>query len=251
MEECNMVKLKRIIVKEAEEYRVLLRNVPAMTMIFFILAGVFMNLFAQKELLSLKFVALDCGFMLSWISFLCMDMITKRFGARAAIKLSFLSVGVNIATSIIFYIMSVIGTTWSAGYEYDYEIANSAINSTIGGTWYVILGSMIAFLVSSVVNALVNEAIGKAFQSDSFKVYAARTYISTALGQFTDNLVFATLVSAIFFAWTWTQVIVCSLVGGLFELVAEMIFSPIGFKVCNNWTAQGIGQEYINRYSSR
>lgn len=246
-----MKKLKTFIVNQVQEYEVLLRNVPTMTMIFFILSGVFMNLFAQKELLNLKFVALDCGFLLSWVSFLCMDMITKRFGARAAIKLSFLSVGANIITSIVFYIMSVAGTTWSAGYEYDYQIANNAINTTIGGTWYVILGSMIAFAVSSAVNAVVNEGIGKMFNSDSFKVYALRTYVSTALGQFTDNLVFATLVSAVFFGWSWTQVVVCSIVGGLFELVAEIIFSPIGFKVCKKWDTEDIGSEYIEKYCKR
>lgn len=245
-----MRKLKTIIVNIAEEYKILLRNLPMMTIIFFILSGVFMNIFAQKELINLKWVALDCGFLLSWISFLCMDMITKRFGARAAIEVSILSVGVNIVTSIIFYIMSIIGTTWSVGFDLDIEIANRAVNNTIGGTWYVIVGSMIAFLVSAIVNAIVNEGIGKLLKSETFKAYAARTYISTALGQFTDNLVFATIVSKVFFGWSWSQVIVCSVCGGLFELIAEILFSPIGFKICKRWGSQNTGKEYIE-YISR
>ena len=35
--------------------------------------------------------ALDCGFVVSWVSFLCQDMICKRFGAKASIKISILA----------------------------------------------------------------------------------------------------------------------------------------------------------------
>ena len=82
-----MSKLKQTIVKEVEDYKILLRNIPALTMVFFVLSVVLMNVFAGKELLNVKYLALDCGFLLSWMSFLCMDMLTKRFGAKAAIKL--------------------------------------------------------------------------------------------------------------------------------------------------------------------
>ena len=76
-----MNKLKNIIVTEAKDYKILLRNAPTVTMIFFTLSVVLMNIFASKELLNIEYLALDCGFLLSWMSFLCMDMLTKRFGA--------------------------------------------------------------------------------------------------------------------------------------------------------------------------
>ena len=63
-----------------EDYKVLLRSIPAPTVSTFILSVVLMNLLANKELVSLPWLALDCGFTLSWVSFLCMDMICKRFG---------------------------------------------------------------------------------------------------------------------------------------------------------------------------
>ena len=55
-------------------------------MICMVISCIGMNLFAGKELLNVKYLALDCGFLLSWMSFLCMDMLTKRFGAKAAIS---------------------------------------------------------------------------------------------------------------------------------------------------------------------
>ena len=73
-----MSKIKTIIVNEVKDYKLLLRNAPTVTMIFFVLSVVFMNIFAGKELLNINYLALDCGFLLSWMSFLCMDMLTKR-----------------------------------------------------------------------------------------------------------------------------------------------------------------------------
>ena len=239
------------IKSEIDDYKILLRNVPALTMIFLVLSCVFMNIFAGKELLNVEYLALDCGFLLSWMSFLSMDMLTKRFGAKAAIKLSFLSLSINLLSCLIFFIISHIGNNWSAYYTYNNDIANSALNDTFGGTWYVLLGSTIAMAIASVVNALINEAIGKVLKKNTFATYAARSYISTALGQFVDNLVFALIVSVTFFGWNMTQVIFCSITGAVAELLAEVIFSPAGYRACRNWEKHGVGQNYIDYVQSQ
>ncbi len=241
-----MKKLKKIIVSEIKDYKILLRNAPTVTMIFFTISVVAMNLLANKELLNVKYLALDCGFILSWMSFLCMDMLTKRFGAKAAIKLSIFTVGMNLVCAGIFFVVSKIGNNWGEFYTFENDIANQALNNTLGGTWYVLLGSMTAFVVSAVVNALINESIGKLIKKKSFFEYTMRSYISTMVGQFIDNLVFATMVSKVFFGWTWKQVIFCSIAGAVAELLSEVIFSPVGYKACKKWEEQGIGQEYLN-----
>lgn len=246
-----MKNLKQIIVNEIEDYKVLLRNVPALTMVFFVLSIVSMNVFAGKELLNVQYLALDCGFLLSWISFLCMDMLTKRFGAKAAIKLSFLSLVINLVCCGIFWVISNIGNNWSAYYTYENEIANAALNDTFGGTWYVLLGSTIAMAVASIVNAVINAGIGRRMKKNNFTAYAVRSYVSTAFGQFVDNFVFAMLVSVNFFGWNMTQVIMCSLTGAVAELLAEVIFSPVGFKACRNWESKGVGQEYLDYVTSK
>ena len=70
-----------MIKKVMEDYKVLLRSIPAATVSLFIVSVIMMNLLANKELISLPYLALDCGFVVSWVSFLCQDMICKRFGA--------------------------------------------------------------------------------------------------------------------------------------------------------------------------
>lgn len=241
-----MSKIKTIIVNEVKDYKLLLRNAPTVTMIFFVLSVVFMNIFAGKELLNINYLALDCGFLLSWMSFLCMDMLTKRYGAKAAIKLSFFAVAVNLICCGIFFVMSKVGNHWSEFYSTGSELSDAALNNTFGGTWYVLVGSMTAFAIAAVVNALINVSIGKLIKRKNFFEYAIRSYVSTAFGQFVDNFVFATLVSVVFFGWTWTQVVFCSLVGAGMELLSEVIFSPIGFKVCKRWEAEKVGNQYID-----
>lgn len=251
MEVIIVNKLKQIIVNEVDDYKILLRNAPAVTMIFFSLSVVFMNIFAGKELLNISYLALDCGFLVSWISFLCMDMLTKRFGAKPAIKLSFFTVFVNILCVGLFFVMSKLGNHWSEYYNTGSDLSDAAINNLFGGTWYVIVGSMTAFAIASVVNAIINFAIGKAIKKKNFLEYALRSYVSTALGQFVDNFVFASLVSVAFFGWTWKQVVFCSFVGAATELLAEVVFSPIGFKVCKKWESEGIGNSYIEYLNNK
>ena len=241
-----MSKIKTIIVNEVKDYKLLLRNAPTVTMIFFVLSVVFMNIFAGKELLNINYLALDCGFLLSWMSFLCMDMLTKRYGAKAAIKLSFFAVAVNLICCGIFFVMSKVGNHWSEFYSTGSELSDAALNNTFGGTWYVLVGSMTAFAIAAIVNALINVSIGKLIKRKNFFEYAIRSYVSTAFGQFVDNFVFASLVSVVFFGWTWTQVVFCSLVGAGMELLSEVIFSPIGFKVCKRWEAEKVGNGYID-----
>lgn len=235
---------------EHADYKMLLRNIPTVTVIFFVMSVCLMNLFASKQFVNYDYLALDCGFLLSWISFLSMDMLTKRFGAKASIKISILSIGVNFIMCGLFWIVSIVPNDWSAYYTFNSDIANKAIDATIGGTWYVVLGSMISFAVSSIVNCVINEIIGKHLTSNSFKVYALRSYVSTALGQFVDNMIFALLVSHNFFGWTMTQCVMCSIVGAVFELLAEVIFSPWGYRVSKKWEEEGVGQDYID-YISR
>lgn len=66
------------------ELKLLLRSVPSLTVTVFIVATISMNLLANKSInLPFSWLALDCGIIVSWIIFLCMDMITRRFRAQS------------------------------------------------------------------------------------------------------------------------------------------------------------------------
>lgn len=236
--------------REFEDYRYLLRSIPSLVVSLFIVSVIMMNLLANKELLSLRYFALDCGFTLSWISFLCMDMICKRFGGKAAAKVSILALVVNLCACLIFKLMTMTPGMWGEYYSIGMPEVNDALNATFGGSWYVVMGSSIAMLAAAVTNSFINHTVAKHLRTDGYRAFAARSFISTGIAQFIDNLTFAAIVSYHFFGWTLAQVLICSITGAVAELLCEVLFSPVGYRVSKQWEAENVGEQYI-RYAAR
>ena len=225
-----MKKLKQAVA----EFRLFLKSVPPLILSLFILAVFAMNLLANKSINtgSWTWLALDAGIVVSWVVFLCMDVLTKMFGPKAATQLSVLAIAINLVACLLLFAVSKIDGTWGQFFELgEQSVVNEALDNTIGGTWYVVLGSAVAFVASAVINNFTNFAIGKTFTKnpDGFGAYACRAYVSTAIAQFVDNLVFALLVSHFFFDWSIVQCVTCAATGMLVELLCEVVFSPLGY----------------------
>ena len=240
-----MMKIKALLKKEKEETVILLRCIPATVVTLFVVSVICMNLLANKTLLQNDYIALDGGFLISWLSFMCMDIITKHFGPKASNKISVLASGINLLTCLIFYVASAIPSTAD-----DY----GAFDSIFGGTWFILLGSTIAFLASAVINNMLNVTIGKAFRKNpnGKLAYSVQTYVSTFIGQFLDNFIFSLIVFVGFapifwdgFHWTVLQCATCALTGAVAELLMEIIFSPIGYRITKKWREHQVGKEYL------
>ena len=208
-----------------------------------------MNLLANKSIdLNVSWLALDCGIVVSWVAFLCMDVLTKHFGPRAATQISLFAIVLNLLACLIMYVASLIPGTWGAFFDFGEQVViNDSLNATFGGTWYVLLGSTVAFVASAVINNFANWGIGKIFvkKPDGFGAYVCRTYLSTAVAQFADNLIFALIVSHFFFDWSVVQCLTCAATGMLAELLCEALFSPLGFAVCRRWQKDNVGKDYF------
>lgn len=205
-----MNKLKSLF----QEALLLERSIPGLVSALFILSIVAMNLLANKSInLPFDWLALDCGIIFSWLVFLLMDMVTKHFGPRAATMLSVIALIVNLFMALMLFIGSVIPGLWGESFvEGSENVINYALDHTFRGTWYVLLGSSVAFIVSSIVNNELNWLI----------------------------------VSHNFFGWTMTQCIMCAVTGAVVELICEVIFSPIGYRVAKRWKKREVGKLYID-----
>ena len=226
---------------------VLLRSIPASVVALFVISVITMNILANKTLVQTDYLALDGGILISWLSFLSMDVVVKHFGPKASNRMSIFAILVNLLICLIFYIVSVI----PSNAEMDY----SAFNSIIGGTWFILLSSTIAFFCSALINNGLNFTVGKLFKNnpDGKLAFFTRSYISTFIAQFFDNFIFSILTFMVFapifwdgFSWTLVQCLTCSLLGALLELIMEVIFSPIGYLVSKNWKKNNIGQQYFD-----
>lgn len=240
----------KFIKNECKDISILLKSIPAPIFALFVIAIIAMNLLANKSVdIPYSWLALDCGIIVSWIAFMTNDIIVKHFGPKAATKISIIALLINFLICLLFFLASKIPGTWGESYvDGSEEIINQAINKTFGGTWYVVFGSAMAFLISAIVNNVVNYGLGLIIKKNpnGFKAFAIRSYISTGVGQFVDNLSFALIVSHVFFGWSILQCITCSLTGMILELLFEVVFSPIGYKICNKWKNENVGQLYFD-----
>lgn len=238
--------MKEKLLFEINDTKRLLRAVPAGTVALFCVSVVLMNLLANKEVYTgVSWFALDCGILLSWLSFLCMDVLTKRFGPKASVKISFVAIAINLCVCAVLRIVALIPGNWGEFYTFENAIVNYALDHTIGGTWYVLFGSTVAMAAASVVNAVLNHSVGKCFRSNTFTAFALRSYVSTVAAQFVDNLVFTLLVSYHFFGWSFVQCLTCSLTGCVVELLCEMMFSPVGYRISRRWEEDNVGADYL------
>ena len=218
--------------KIMSEFRNQLRNAPPLVLSLLFLSVVGMNLLANKSIdTGVEWLALDCGILFSWLTFLCMDILTQRCGPRAATMLSLVALAMNLLMALIFYAASRIPGVWGESFvEGSEAVLNTALNNTFGGTWFIILGSSIAFAASAALNNFVNYGVGRLIgRNRGFGSFALRAYVSTFLAQFADNLIFALLVSRLFFGWTLVQCFSCALTGAVLELLFEVFFSPLGY----------------------
>ncbi len=241
--------MKHRLKREYEELTVLMRSIPATVVTLFVVSVICMNLLANKTLLQLEWIALDGGILISWLSFMCMDMITKHFGSKASNFISVLAAMINLLTCLIFFVASRIPSTAN-----DY----TAFDGIFGGTWFILFGSTVSFLVSAVINNTLNQYIGRSFRKnpDGKLAYAARSYISTFFGQFFDNFLFSVIVFVLLapifwdgFHWTVLQCATCAVTGAVAELLMEVAFSPIGYRITTHWRKHGVGREYLEYIS--
>ena len=241
----------RMVKKTLEEYKLLLRSVPSLVTAAFVLSVVLMNLLAGRELYRSDYFCLNSGLALSWVSFLCMDCICKRFGPKAANRVSIVAILVNMFCAVLFAVLMMTPGRWAAFYSAPDAamgaLISAGVDQTFVGSWYVVLGSSIAMLASSLVNSALNWRIGEAADNGRYSGFAVRSLLSTCIAQFVDNFVFSALVSHVFFGWNWTQVIICSFTSMIIELAFEAVFSPLGFRISKKWESEAIGQDYIER----
>lgn len=205
-------------------------RVPSIVLAILVLTIVSMNLLANKELFRTEWIALDCGFVLSWIPFLIMDCLCKIYGGKTAATISIFGILINLIFFAIFHLVALTPGHWGEYYATGLTEVNDALNATIGGSTWIVLGSAFAMAVSSITNSLINIGIARMQKKSDFGAFAVRSWVSTAFSQVVDNFVFALVVSVPLFGWNLRQSLLCAVTAAAFELFLEMLFSPIAYR---------------------
>lgn len=260
-----MERFKTWLRNDWEETKLLFRSIPALPFALLCAALIAMNYLANKGLITdetaSNFISLDAGIIVSWIAFLAGDMLVKRFGAKAAIKVNLAAIGIQIVAVILLTIGAAIpgSVDFGVGFQYglDGAVDNTAFSSIFMAGFWPMLGGTLAFCLATVVDSVLSKFLLTRFKDrTSFKAYAVASYASTALGQFLDNLFFA-LFFGMWQGWfahggnevgyVISNLLCISGVGMVVELIGQAILSPVGYKMCQSWAKKGVGQLYIDK----
>lgn len=228
-----------------KETKVLFKCLPAFPFAILCASLIAMNFLANKGIVPepySNFIQLDAGIIVSWVAFLAGDMLVKRFGAKAAIKVNVAAIGVQLFAIILLTIGSLIpwsyvepGSTFEADFDGIFKLS----------LWPLAAGTA-AFVIATVIDSLFSKYILTRFKDrTSFKAYAVASYASTAVGQFLDNFLFA-LFFSLWQPWFDASAIwLFSAAGAVIELIGQAIFSPVGYKIARGWADKGVGKEYV------
>ena len=143
--------------KLTTEIKETLRSIPGLVTTIFILSCVCMNLLANKSIFNTQYLAVTAGIFFSWIAFLCMDCVCKRFGSRAATILNTTATVIALVTALIFALIVKVPGIWASVFsapEGTGDAVNAALDGTFSSTWYIVVGSTIALFLGGLVCAL-------------------------------------------------------------------------------------------------
>lgn len=251
-----MEKVKNFLKSSIEDFK----KVPSWLIAFSVVATVLMNLLANKTLYSDgQYLSLDCGFLVSWVMFLVMDIATQKYGGKASFAITIFDVIVALFMTGIMAGIAAVPESAVSGWFFGEE-GSAALNTVIGNGYLVVLVSLFAFICSSGVDILSNVTIGKwmdkskTFKNQSgkrtakgFFVYFCRAYASTFLSQLTDNLVFQMIAYPFLFNIPCTplSIFMGALVGAAVELVMELAFAPIGYLAITKKQEELVAEEVV------
>lgn len=184
---------------------------------------VIMNLFEMKTIGTEAFAFGGGGIMVSWAVFMIMDITTEIFGEKQSIKIYTLAGVLNLIVVILAQVV--------IAFPGVYPEQNVAFAQIFSNGVRTALSSFIAFWFGNFVNVhIMVKMKGAAKDDKAGLLFFARAVISTILGQFVDNMLFATLafapVGISMFEMTWRDILTSALFGTFMETVIESIFVP-------------------------
>ncbi len=154
-------------------------------LVFLILAGIFVTNAITAELIGGKLIqigpfAMSIG-VIPWpIVFLATDLVNEYFGKEGVKKLTFMTVALIIYTFLILFAAIQIP---AAGFS---PVTNEAFEQVFGQSMWIIFGSLVAFLVSQLVDVFVFWAVRA---KTAGKLLWLRATGSTAVSQLIDTFV--------------------------------------------------------------
>ena len=181
------------------------------------------NLFEMKTIGTEAFAFGGGGIMLSWATFMLMDICTEIYGKKATMQVYTMAGLVNILIVVLAQIV--------IAFPGVYPEQNQAFAQIFSNGPRTVLASFAAFWMGNFVNMNIMLKMKDNDKSGSGFLLFLRALVSTVFGQFVDNAFFAALAFAplgiSLFEMTWRDILTSSLFGTGMETLIESCFMPL------------------------
>lgn len=196
------------------------------------------TLFGQK---ALSF-NLTCGVLLWPLEFVMTDIVNEFYGPKAVRRISYTAVALITYAFVMFYFaMSVPPADfwYGSGTQDGIPDMNKAFNGIFGQGMWIILGSLVAFLVSQIVDVTVFHKIKK--YTGEKKMWLRATG-STLISQLVDSFIVLFIAFKIGKGWSWQLVLAICLVNYTYKFTMAIILTPFIYLV-EKWIEKYLGHE--------
>ena len=189
---------------------------------------------------------LTCGVLLWPLEFVITDIVNEYYGPKAVRRISYTAVALIGYAFIMFYLAIKIPPAdfWiTSGVESGVANMPNAFNAIFGQGMWIIIGSLVAFLVSQVVDVTVFHKIKKI--TGEKKVWLRATG-STLISQLVDSFIVLFIAFKLGKGWSWQLVLAICLVNYAYKFTMAIILTPLIYFI-EHWIDKYLGKEKAHK----
>lgn len=172
---------------------------------------------------------LTCGVILWPLEFVITDIINEYYGPRAVRRISFTAVALIAYAFFIYFVAIALpaAKVWTdSSQQQGVNNIQASFNAIFGQNMRIIIGSIVAFLVSQVVDVTVFHKIKKITGDEKLWLRATG---STLVSQLVDSyIVLFIAFSGIF---TWQLILAVGIMNYLYKFFMALILTPVIYLV--------------------
>jgi uncharacterized integral membrane protein (TIGR00697 family) len=181
------------------------------------------TLFGQKDLA----FNLTCGVLLWPLEFVMTDIVNEYYGPRAVRRISYTAVALIAYAFLMFYMAIKIPPAdfWiKSGVENGIPDMPNAFNGIFGQGMWIILGSLVAFLVSQLIDVTIFHKIKK-FTGE--KRIWLRATGSTLISQLVDSFIVLFIAFKLGKGWSWQLVLAICIINYIYKFSMAILLTPV------------------------
>lgn len=171
--------------------------------------------------------ALTCGVLLWPLEFVMTDIVNEYYGPKMVRRISYTAIALISYAFLMFYLaISVTPPDWWLSSKQANGVPNmqDAFSAIFGQGMWIIFGSLMAFLVSQLVDVTVFHRIKR---STGEKWVWLRATGSTFVSQFVDSFIVLFIAFKLGNDWHWQKVLAICIMNYMYKFTMAILLTPL------------------------